>query len=376
MPDFDNIDRQIDSMLGLESEADTDRNDTLTGAEGNEQEPQSSTTTTQQPADGQAAQTQTASGQSQRPDSTRSGQQHSGQQQPGAQQPNAQQGRQPPQPPRGRYPADEAGNLIDANGNIVARAGRERQLFEVARNVGTQLERAQRAVQQYEGELVQLRSQVDAYRESNALMNELRLTPADATNAFRFIAHYRQDPVAAIKNLLTEAQAAGYTIDGIGSGTDVAAIQRMINGAVAPLVQDRQAAQSLTAAQQQADAEISEVAESHPWIEHQTPTLMRILDAAPQMTLAEAALRLENYALRNGLDLYSPLDEQTRQQHAPVQNAPTQQQAPNPARQPGPNASDARGVVPRQNVAVSGVRSTRDIAREAFREAGINVDHL
>lgn len=286
---------------------------------------------------------------------------------PGAQ--HEQQGQTPAnQRQEGRVRPTEEGNLVDAQGNVIARAGRERRLYEQQRAV-------ERAVTPLRQELDQTKAQLQAFREAAQLPTQLGLNPQDVTTAMQFMSHWRRDPVGAARNMLTELKAAGYNLDELGSTVDAGAIRRMVMDAVAPFQQDREAERQRAEQQAAVQREIESVFTDMPWTRNQQSELALVLEADPQLPLREAAYRLQVWAIQNGYDIWKPIGPQheAAQQQPQPAPIPQQQQPVRQARAPGPPANGGN-IVQRMGASLGHDRSTRDIVREAMREAGIPVE--
>jgi hypothetical protein len=268
----------------------------------------------------------------------------------------------------GRVRPTEEGNLVDAQGNVIARAGRERRLYEQQRAV-------ERAVTPLRQELDQTRAQLQAFREAAVLPQQLGLNPQDVTTAMQFMSHWRRDPVGAARNMLTELKAAGYNVDELGSTVDAGAIRRMVMDAIAPFQQDREAERQRAEQQAAVQQEVQTLFADMPWTRTNQKELALVLEADPNLPLRDAAYRLQLWAVQNGYDIWQPLAPQheAAQAAATQQQAPPQQQPVRQARAPGPPPS-AGNIVQRMGSSLGHDRSTRDIVRESLREAGINVE--
>jgi hypothetical protein len=286
---------------------------------------------------------------------------------------NAGQQGNAPQNPSAAGPRQ--GDITDAQGRVVARAGREAELYVHNMNLGRQTTRLQQ-------ELQAAQQQVQIYQQANALPTQLGLQPQDVTTAMQFMAHFRRDPVGAAQKIIAEVMAMGHNLDGIGGDTNFAAIRQMINEAVQPFQQDRQQQlqqqQQLEAAQRQ----ITETFAEFPWAANQEQELNDLLAARPQLSLREAVMQLQLYAMQHQLDMNQPLAPQiiARQQGAHQQPAnntqqqPQQQQMqPNFARNPGMHGTAGNPTAPMAPAGVSnnnGSMRTKDIVRQAMIDNG------
>ena len=270
--------------------------------------------------------------------------------------------------PRTPNPQD----IVDPRtGEVIAAAGKERRWYEESR-------RAKHEVNELRNKFTLVETELNAFKQAAILPQKLNLEPNEVASAMQFMAHFKANPVEAAKKVLAEVQAAGYSIAELG-GTDVAAIKQIVEQSVKPFIQDREAATQQEQYTREAEIEYNNLVAEAPWIVAQDDDLAKILAKDPSMTLREAALRLENFALREGYDLNRSVEAQYYER----QNAPKTQAQALPAQRPNRAAAPAQSnpvtgttpVIPR-NTSVTANHSTRDIIREAMREQGINVDNL
>ena len=363
------IEAKIDSMFGTGSDDDADdaQNNVIDG-EATEQE-QDDGTSAQPPAQGEQ---EAARGKPTRQDADTQRDDNAGEggaqqrrpQQRGGQDPQGQQQQQR------RLPANNNGDLIDPNtGTVVARAGNERRFYEAART-------AQQNVQRVAGELERVTTELNAFREAASVPRELGLNPQEVTNAMQWFAHWKQNPVEAATRVLTELRAMGYEVEGLGGQVDMAALRRMVQEAVSPFQQDREAAQREQEVSQRVDAELNALYTAMPWARGQQQEMMNLLDADPTLTLREAALHLQAYALQHGYDLSKPLRPQVLAAQNGGGGQQQQPQRPNNARLPAPSTTGDVPLTTRRVTSAGHERSNRDIVKEAMREAGLNIDNL
>jgi hypothetical protein len=362
MPPFD-INERIDSLFGT-GDSDKEKDDQTTAVDGDDDgastEPSSGDDgqdTKQQPAktdDLDASSNGGASGGDTKQPSTQS---------------NEKQNTQSEQQGQRRLPANNRGDLVDPNtGVVVARAGNERRFFETARAAQAQLNNTAR-------ELDGVQRELNAFREAASLPRELALQPAEVTNALQWFAHWKQNPVEAAQKVLTELRTMGYEVEGMGGAVDMGAIKRLVQEAVSPFKQDRDAATREAQIAAEVDQELNTFYDALPWARNQQQELQNLLQADPTLTLREAALSLRAYAAENRLDLSKPL----RDQVLAARNGEQQKQSQrvNAARTSAPTLTGDNGMTTRRaNTSASHEQRNRDIVREAMREAGLNVDNL
>jgi hypothetical protein len=349
------VEERIDRMFDL---------GTNSGDEGTQGDAQQGTT-----ADGQGGASQPQDGSQQVNDTDRQRVDANNRtQQPAQRQPAARQ------PQQGAPRPTDNGDLVDPEtGQVVARAGRERRVYEINRAV-------EKATTPLRSQLQTVETELRAYKEAATLPQQLGLAPQDVTTAMQFMAHWRRDPVGAAQNILAELRAGGYDINQLGSAVDVNAVKRVVQEAVQPFQQDREQQRLLAEQQAEVQREVDAVFAEHPWTRANQQELSLVLEQDPNMSLRDAVYRLHVWALENGYDINRSLREQhlarangAQPQTAQPTNGVSPQQPRNNARMPPPNGG--ANVVPRRpDAPMRHDRSTRDIVREALREHGINVD--
>lgn len=344
------IEDKIDSMFGTTPEGESNEQDTQQTTENEAAETAQSDDEGAQPA--QPSNDRSAGG--------RSAQQHGKEHKQGGQ--NAQSEQQP----RGRLPANNAGDLIDpASGAVIAKAGNERRFFEAARTYRSQVEAMNT-------DLARAQAEVAAYREAATLPRELGLTNAEVSNALQFFRHWKDNPAEAVKTILTEFRAMGYATEELGSTVDMAAIRRMVEETVSPFKQDREAATREAETAANVDRELNALYTSMPWARNQQAEIISLLEADQTLTLREAALHVQAFALQRGFDLNTSV----RNQMLSAQNGRQQPQRPNNARMSAPPMTGDVPNAPRRAAPENHSASSRDIVKTVMREAGFNVDNL
>lgn len=292
-------------------------------------------------------------------------------------QPQEQQPAQPTKPADSKErPTDKTqqqrqpGDLVDAQGRVIAKAGAERRHYEAA-------QRATRDLSTVRQELQQTQAQLQAFREAAQLPTQLGLTPEESASGLQLAAAWKANPVSTIQYLVEQAKAAGHNVDGVGGNTDMGAIRAMIANELAPFrqqaQQSQQAIQAQTAARQEIDSLVAEFGEGA--MVNAEP-LARILNAAAengrQMTLEQAYFRFSTWCRERGFDPHQPIDPQmaAAQQQPQSPATPQQRLPPRPNGRPA-SVQPVTGIDPSGQL--TGNESTRDVVRAAMREAGLNV---
>lgn len=278
------------------------------------------------------------------------------------------------------YKADKHGNLIDKDGKIVARAGGERRSFERG-------QQQQRYIRTLETERDQLKQQTQQANALNGMPQQLGLTLGEAEMGMRAIQAFKQDPAAAARWMLQEAMRMGYNlkqivgddaqgVPGGGGSMDLNAIRSMIQEQVAPLIQDHQARQQSTQAEQEAQREYDAFLTKHDYADMHEDVIAPMMQQTG-VTPEVAYWQLREYCAVNGLDFKKPLRDQVQSrqqggQRQPSQPVPNGNANPQAQQQPMPN-----GGAPTQDMRNGPMMANPDdtwdsIVTDSLRDAGFN----
>lgn len=139
-----------------------------------------------------------------------------------------QQRRQPNQIPR-RLPEnaevkpDAQGNLRDANGKLVASAGREARYYQNAykatRDLGVTRGQLEQTVTKFNNLVTTargLQAKVTKYEAADSALKRFGFTPDQQLTAMQYYSDLQKDPKATIRSLLTKAAARGINLQELG----------------------------------------------------------------------------------------------------------------------------------------------------------------
>lgn len=249
------------------------------------------------------------------------------------------QQRQPrPLPKKAEVKADRNGNLINAKGEVVARAGREARHYQNWQraqsritNMETQYAQASERFQRLGTLAQQLADENDRYRAQEAEITKLGLAPAERLQALAFAAEAKRDPKAAVKKMLTLAATNGINLAELGEGAQggldpkslLDIIRTEIQNATNPLKEDNERRQQQTQ-QEQEQQQRQEAALSHvqqffgqnPEAVPYEPLFRQLLQhpVTRKMSLGEMWARIQLNLERNSRRERTP---QNRQRGAP-----------------------------------------------------------
>lgn len=223
------------------------------------------------------------------------------------------------------YKEDQKGNLVLADGTVIAATGKSRQIFESMKKEGrTQREEAQKLAI---GNIQVIEAAKKLYAENQQLkqnktpdlVTTTGLAQKDIDFGIDLMKEYSQSPISAIKKLLTNAQMNGIDLSEIGTkgSIDPATVQQMINNAIkeniAPMAQSSE--------QERADREAIKEAEKFltefPDARNHQNLIAQAREKFPDMSYGEIWLRL-----KLELDKIEPTDDNVvtdnKQQEKPV----------------------------------------------------------
>lgn len=209
---------------------------------------------------------------------------------------------------------DGKGNLVNAQGQIVARAGKEARLYQdlhkarsqsqsyerQVADVNTRLQKAVEIGRGFHQELTSLK----AHQES---IKQFGLDQGEHLTALRLFKELRDNPQSAIKNILTRAATNGINVaelglapGGIDSKSLLDMIRQEIGTAVNPLRERTEAENRQRAQLQQQEARRAEINtevagffDSNPDAREYLPVFTQTIQRFPGMTLGECWARIQ-----------------------------------------------------------------------------------
>lgn len=226
---------------------------------------------------------------------------------------------------------DKQGNLIHPKtGQIIARAGSERRLFERGQRMQTELEQRGNRIQQLEHQLNETRVLNDMPRELNLSTEDLRV-------GLPLVSEFIKNPVEGARKIIEMVAGMGHNISEIfgnnaGDTIEMRAVARMLDERLKPLqelqTQRTQAAKDVeqrTAAQ----SKVREFFDSHENAEMHAEVINDLIGRRWQggdesFTPEKAYYELRVYAAQHGLDWNKPLKPQLEHQASASNGRPSQ----------------------------------------------------
>lgn len=136
---------------------------------------------------------------------------------------------------------DEKGNLVLADGTIIAASGKSRAFYEGLKKEGRdtreKLEKTALLNIQLGQKFKQLYTEFDKLKSNpptSDLEKQTGMNSAEIADAVSLMKQFKQEPITAIKSILTQARMRGIDLSSIGvdGGFDPAVVQRAIAAAI------------------------------------------------------------------------------------------------------------------------------------------------
>lgn len=281
---------------------------------------------------------------------------------------------------RGKPRTNERGDLVDEQGKVIANRGMERRLH-------SQLERTRETVSTLQERNTELARQVADAQFLDGLPRRLNLNNDDVQIGLGFAASLKADPVKFAREAIERAVAKGVALQDIVNdefipNVSIAATQRLLDERLGPIADRNKQDQDSVVAQREAEEKTNRFLSDYPDAEthqelvaHQMARLKqeyssRGVSPDPYLLAERAWQQIEEFAIRNKLDVTQPLGPQieARQNATGRREQPRREQQ----RRPMPNGSGRGGdVVERKSRSANPDDSYDSIIREAMAEEGI-----
>jgi len=285
----------------------------------------------------------------------------------GINEPAPQQQQQDPtqlrQQDEGQVRYDQAGNVIDARGNIVAPAGRGRRLDEQNRRYRGLLDAKERELQQF-------KAQASEAQFLNGAPAKLGLNTDETAAALDMMALFKNNPAQLVQIVLAEASAKGVDLNKL-LGQNMGAVQtdairKMLDDRLAPLDKINKERAENERVTQAVHTRYNTFLSKYPDADPHQDAIANLM-RTQGLNEVESYFRVREFALRNGLDFNSPLGPQLAQ--VMQQRGQPGQQASR--RRPIVNGRPpSNGMTERKTEVASPDRSYASIIDEALAESG------
>lgn len=227
---------------------------------------------------------------------------------------------------------DKSGNLYDARGTLIAKAGAERRMFERMSSFQEAMQHKDTYITSLENDNKQLKEQPAKESALDQAVKQLKFNDDEVVNGLRFTNLWKSNPLNAVAHVLAEARKLGYNdqqitqaVQSYNPNSDPAMIQSVVNEALRPVVDriDGMNRRSEPNGDDSLRAEITRVFARYPGTHQHQDALTSMMRNDPKLPLEDAVKGLMAFAQKHGLDYSQPLRPQIearqRQQERPAQ---------------------------------------------------------
>lgn len=223
---------------------------------------------------------------------------------------NEQTSKQQPNKSKGN---NNSQDLVDENGNVLAKAGAERRFYEENQKLKREKEHFNNNVMpQIKKEYDTMVAKINAYNETFKSMQMGDLSTEDIQLGMELIRQWKQSPKETINFLLTQAKSYGINV-GEDSKSDMVAINQMLDQKLQPFLQERELREKQLQARQNAENIYNNFMNKYPDAKNHVDEIAYLYKKNPNQSLDAIYYQLQNYYLRNNYDFNTPLAEIQRQ---------------------------------------------------------------
>lgn len=206
-------------------------------------------------------------------------------------------------------------DLVDANGNIIAKAGAERRFYE--ENVRLKRERDnfnQRVLPALRQNYDAMVNKVQAYENTFAAMKAGDLTNEDIQLGIELIREWKKSPQNTLNFLLTQAKRSGINVDSGSNSVNMEAINQMLDDKLRPFYQEREAIAENQRIEQESRKIYDDFVAKYPDAKIHSNELAYLIRKNPNESLDSIYYQLKMHYMQNGFDFNTPLAEILKQQ--------------------------------------------------------------
>ena len=200
-------------------------------------------------------------------------------------------------------------DLLDENGNVIAKAGAERRFYEENQKLKRERDNFNNKIlPQIKQEYENMTARINSYNEVFKSMQMGDLSHEDIGLGMELIRQWKKSPKDTINFLLTQAKSYGINIDENGS-SDMAAINQMLDQKLQPFLQERELREKQIQARQNAQNIYNNFMSKYPDAQKHVDEIAYLYKKNPNQSLDAIYFQLQNYYLRNNYDFNTPLSE-------------------------------------------------------------------
>ena len=204
-------------------------------------------------------------------------------------------------------------DLIDADGNVIAKAGAERRFYEENQKLKRERDHFNSTIMpQIKQEYDTMVAKINAYNETFKSMQMGDLSTEDIHLGMELIRQWKKSPEETINFLLTQAKSYGINVDANGK-SDMAAINQMLDQKLQPFLQERELRDRQIQARQNAENIYNNFMSKYPDAKNHVDEIAYLYKKNPNQSLDAIYFQLQNYYLRNNYDFNTPLAEIQKQ---------------------------------------------------------------
>lgn len=205
-------------------------------------------------------------------------------------------------------------DLVDANGNIIAKAGAERRFYE--ENVRLKRERDnfnQRVLPELRRNYDAMLAKVQAYENTFSSMKMGDLTNDDVQLGLELIRQWKKSPENTLNFLLTQAKRSGINIDSGANSVNMEAINQMLDDKLKPFYQEREAIEQNKRIESESRQIYNDFVSKYPDAKIHSNELAYLIRKNPNESLDSIYYQLKMHYMQNGYDFNTPLAEILKQ---------------------------------------------------------------
>jgi len=259
------------------------------------------------------------------------------------------------------------GDLLDKDGNLVARAGVERRWYQQFQDMKRNLPTIEAKLREFD----QLKAANEAYKSANAFAAQHNLNADQITLGMKMTAALRDNPAQFAQWVLTQVKTMGHNIDGISPTVDVNAIKQIISEQLKPFIEDRSAVVAEEQQVREAEQARTVFYERYPDAAAHQDILEAMMERA-DISAIDALTELRVYAAKYGFDFSQPLAPQIEALEAQKQKPATTQAQALPNGRPLPAGTNVQDTS--EPTYASTAMSYEDIVKQEMRKNGLVVD--
>lgn len=259
-------------------------------------------------------------------------------------------------------------NDLTLQDGTVVKAGGERRWYETARIARQEAGQAKQDAETWKQRHDAVNTKLEAFTEAAKQVGLEDPTKMQA--AIRLYKDLGSDPVGTVKQLLVDVKAAGYSLDGIGSGVDTQAILNALD----QLKQSKPAA-TVDARQEQIAQEVKTEVDSffaaNPDARIHEGFIAAVMEKHPEASLNDAYLAVKTQALEKGFDWSKDLGPQVQAYQAGQQGQQPQQEQAKPIVN-GKSLTNATDHDPTKHAVQA--ESFEEAIKAGMRDAGLHIN--